>query len=280
MSAINGMPEGPAERRNYMRINKRYSKFTALVLFLSLLMTMLFGQVLAVRAETDPVKAAQGLYRMESIMGISAETYAIASGITVEEAKNYLMMELKEGGACTFTADKDVENMYWRLEGANFVLSEQPNGAALITGTIQDGLATMDIEGMELKLRKDTPAAPEAQTTTATQGQEEAIPEDISGVYRLNSIMGMDMQTYATLMGTTLENAANTWVMDMKPDGTAYMAVDGQISAIKWVREGDKITLIAVDNGVEDKLEGKLSGDRILLNVEEVEVALKRDAVQ
>ena len=57
-----------------MRINKRYSKFTALVLFLSLLMTMLFGQVFAVRAETDPVKAAQGLYRMESIMGISAET--------------------------------------------------------------------------------------------------------------------------------------------------------------------------------------------------------------
>ena len=60
-----------------MRINKRYSKFTALVLFLSLMMTMLFGQVFTVRAETDPAKAALGLYRMESIMGISAETYAI-----------------------------------------------------------------------------------------------------------------------------------------------------------------------------------------------------------
>ena len=52
------------------------------------MMTMLFGQVFTVRAETDPAKAALGLYRMESIMGISAETYAIASGITVEEAKN------------------------------------------------------------------------------------------------------------------------------------------------------------------------------------------------
>ena len=261
-----------------MRSNKR--KFTALVLFLSLMMTMLFGQVFTVRADTDAEKAVQGLYRMESIMGISAETYAIASGISVEEAKNYLMMELKEDGICVFTADKDEEAMFWRIEGQNFALSAERNGEALISGTIQDGLATMDIEGMELKLRKETPAVPEAQTTTATQGSEETVPEDISGVYRLNSIMGMDMQTYATLMGTTLENAANTWVMDMKPDGTAYMAVDGQIAAIRWVREGDKITLIAVENGVEDKLEGKLSGDRILLNVEEVEVALKRDAVQ
>ena len=263
-----------------MRINRRHSRIAALVLFLSLLMTMLFGQVVAVRADTDPAKAVQGLYKMESMMGISAETFATASGITVEEAKNYIMMELKEGGVCIFTVDKDPETLYWTTDGTNFALSAEAGGEALIKGTIQDGLATMDIEGMELKLRKDTPAAPAAQTTTATQGQEEAIPEDISGVYRLNSIMGMDMQTYATLMGTTLENAANTWVMDMKPDGTAYMAVDGQISAIKWVREGDKITLIAVENGVEDKLEGKLSGDRILLNVEEIEVALKRDAVQ
>jgi hypothetical protein len=92
--------------------------------------------------------------------------------------------------------------------------------------------------------------------------------------------MGMDMQTYATLMGTTLENAANTWVMDMKPDGNAYMAVDGQIATCKWVREGEKITLISVENGVEERLEGTLSGDRILLTVEGVEVALKRDPVQ
>ena len=263
-----------------MQINKRNSKFAALVLFVSLLMTMLFGQVVAVRADTDAEKAVQGLYRMESIMGISAETYAIASGISVEEAKNYLMMELKEGGVCTFTADKDAETLFWRIEGQNFALSAERNGEALISGTIQDGLATMDIEGMELKLRKEIAAAPAAQTTTATQGQGEAVPEDISGVYRLNSIMGMDMPTYANLMGTSLEGATNTWVMDMKPDGTAYIAIDGSISAIKWVREGDKITLIAVEDGVEDKLEGTLSEDRILLNVEGVEVALKRDAVQ
>ena len=263
-----------------MRSNKKYSKFTALVLFLSLMMTLLFGQVLTVRAETDAAKAAMGLYRMESIMGISAETYAIASGITVEEAKNFLSMELKEGGVCTFTADKDAETLFWRLEGAKFILSAEPNGEALISGTIQDSLATMDIEGMEVKLRKEAAAAPEAKTTTASQGQGETVPKDISGVYRLNSIMGMDMQTYANLMGKSVESATNTWVMDMKPDGTAYIAIDGSISAIKWVREGDKITLIAVENGVEDKLEGKLSGDRILLNVEEIEVALKRDAVQ
>ena len=261
-----------------MQINKRHSRFAALVLFLSLMMTMLFGQVFAVRADTDAEKAVQGLYRMESIMGISAETYALASGITVEEAKNYLMMELKEDGICVFTADKDQEAMFWRIEGQNFVLSAERNGEALISGTIQDGVATMDIEGMELKLRKE--AAPAAETTTDTQGQGGAIPEDISGVYRLNSIMGMDMQTYANLMGTSLEGATNTWVMDMKPDGTAYIAIDGSISAIKWVREGDKITLIAVEDGVEDKLEGTLSEDRILLNVEGVEVALKRDAVQ
>ena len=137
----------------------------------------------------------------------------------------------------------------------------------------------MDIEGTELKLRKEGTAAA-AQTTTAAQGTGEPVPEDVSGVYRLNSLMGMDMQTYATLMGTTLENAANTWVMDMKPDGIAYMAVDGQIAMCRWVREGDKITLISVENGVEERLEGTLSGDRILLTVEGVEVALKRDAVQ
>ena len=261
-----------------MQINKRHSRFAALVLFLSLMMTMLFGQVFAVRADTDAEKAVQGLYRMESIMGISAETYAIASGISVEEAKDFLSMELKEDGICVFTADKDAEAMFWRIEGQNFVLSAERNGEALISGTIQDGVATMDIEGMELKLRKE--AAPAAETTTDTQGQGGAIPEDISGVYRLNSIMGMDMQTYANLMGTSLEGATNTWVMDMKPDGTAYIAIDGSISAIKWVREGDKITLIAVEDGVEDKLEGTLSEDRILLNVEGVEVALKRDAVQ
>ena len=262
-----------------MKINKRHSRFAALVLFLSLLMTLVFGQVFAVRADTDAEKAVQGLYRMESMMGISAETYAIASGISVEEAKDFLSMELKEDGICVFTADKDAEAMFWRIEGQNFALSAERNGEALISGTIQDGLATMEIEGMELKLRKEA-AAPAAETTTASKGQGEAIPEDISGVYRLNSIMGMDMQTYANLMGTSLEGATNTWVMDMKPDGTAYIAIDGSISAIKWVREGDKITLIAVEDGVEDKLEGTLSEDRILLNVEGVEVALKRDAVQ
>ena len=262
-----------------MRINRRHSKFAALVLFLSLLMTMLFGQVAAVRADTDPAKAVQGIYKMESMMGISAETFATASGITVEEAKNYIMMELKEGGVCIFTVDKDPETLYWTTDGTNFALSAEAGGEALIKGTIQDGLAAMDIEGTELKLRKEGTAAA-AETTTATQGSGEAVPEDISGVYRLNSLMGMDMQTYATLMGTTLENAANTWVMDMKPDGNAYMAVDGQIATCKWVREGDKITLISVENGVEERLEGTLSGDRILLTVEGVEVALKRDPVQ
>ena len=98
-------------------------------------------------------------------------------------------------------------------------------------------------------------------------------------MYRLNTILGMDMATYAAITGKTLEEATNTWVMDMKKDGTAYMAVDGNIARVAWERNGDKITLIAMENGVEERLEGTLSEDRMLLNIEGTEVALKHDPV-
>ena len=262
-----------------MQNRRKVSKFTAMVLFLSLVMTLLFGQVVTARAATNDYL---GHYTMESLMGLSLDTIAMATGTSVEEAKNMFTIDLQEDGVCLFKADDEQETIYWRAEGTTLMLSSEKDAAPELEGTIQDGEIILNVEGTELKLKKEGGAAAETGTTetgtteTGTTGTETA-PEDISGVYRLNRIMGMDMQTYATLTGTTFENASNTWVMDVKPDGNAYMAVDGSISAIKWAREGDKIALVAFENGVEDRLEGTLSGDCIVLSVEGIEVILKRD---
>ena len=262
--------------------NRRFTPGTVIV-FLSLLAALVFGQAAAAYADNGAAGPDIGYYRTESLMGISAETLAtvLESG-SVDEVKNMFTMDLKEDGTCIFNADGDTATLYWKAEGGKILLAEKPDISAAeekLEGTIADGIITLDVEGTELRLKKE-----ETTHTTETETGKEntavsSVPEDISGVYRLNTILGMDMATYAAITGKTLEEATNTWVMDMKKDGTAYMAVDGNIARVAWERNGDKITLIAMENGVEERLEGTLSEDRILLNIEGTEVALKHDPV-
>lgn len=278
--------------------NRRFTPGTVIV-FLSLLAALVFGQAAAAYADNGAAGPDIGYYRTESLMGISAETLAtvLESG-SVDEVKNMFTMDLKEDGTCIFNADGDTATLYWKAEGGKILLAEKPDISAAdekLEGTIADGIITLDVEGTELRLKKEetthtggaetgkTAGGTAAEKTETETGKENtavsSVPEDISGVYRLNTILGMDMATYAAITGKTLEEATNTWVMDMKKDGTAYMAVDGNIARVAWERNGDKITLIAMENGVEERLEGTLSEDRILLNIDGTEVALKHDPV-
>lgn len=265
-----------------MIFGKRTLRSRTLCLVLSLVLMVFLGQVTAFAA-ADP---NLGLYRMESMMGLSAETIAAVAedGSTVEDIKNMFTVELQEGGKCVFVSDGEKVDVFWKMNGTELTLSDSPNpgaGDEVLKGTVENGYMTLVAEGIELKLKKEggSAAAEAAAAAQAALKNKAEVPDDISGVYRLNKIIGMDMGTYATLVGITPEQAANTMVMDMKADGTAYLAADGEVAMITWVRDGDKVALISWENGVEDRLDATLSGDTIIMNIDGSEIVMKRDPV-
>ena len=71
--------------------------------------------------------------------------------MTEEEAAEMVQMELKAKGVMEITFDGETETGTWKAEGETLTLED---AGETITGTIQDGVITIEIEGESMTLTK------------------------------------------------------------------------------------------------------------------------------
>ena len=92
-----------------------------------------------------------GVYKLESIMGLSLEEFAEMLGEDVESVKDYMTVELKENGKASFSTEGDVEEVDWKLEGDKLILTADGDS---LEGTLKDGKITLDFDDEEVILAK------------------------------------------------------------------------------------------------------------------------------
>ncbi len=121
-----------------------------------------------------------------------------------------------------------------------------------------------------------------APAKAAPQATEKAVPETTAkavdpnlGVYQLYNFMGFSLKDYAIMTETTEEEAKNSFVVELKEDGSATFKMDDDHETLKWKTAGDKLTLYA--EGEDEELEGTVKDGVMILSMEGVDIYLLRD---
>ncbi len=92
------------------------------------------------------------------------------------------------------------------------------------------------------------------------------------GTYVMKSFMGMDVASYASLVGVSEEEAGELFKVVLKSGGKASFVSDGDESNLDWSQNGNKITL----SGGGETMDLTLNGNELTMNVEGVEVVLQK----
>ena len=116
-----------------------------------------------------------GLYRVEGMMGMTAEELApILGGGDIEAFRNSFSMELKEGGKGTFTAEDEPTEVFWTMDGDTITIADKENPGEnddILKGTVIDGVMTLDMEGETLILAKAGSEAKAVEQIKASGGE-------------------------------------------------------------------------------------------------------------
>lgn len=79
------------------------------------------------------------------------EEFADLADMTEEEAAAMVQMELKEKGVLSISFDGDTEIGKWSVDGETM---KNEDAGETLTGTIKDGVITIDIEDESMTLTK------------------------------------------------------------------------------------------------------------------------------
>ena len=97
---------------------------------------------------------AEGTYVVTKLADWTVEEYADIFGATVEEVQEGFKIELKSGGKAIFNFGDEEEGpteVNWKLDGEKLTLSADGES---MTGTLKDGVLTLDFEGEIVEFTK------------------------------------------------------------------------------------------------------------------------------
>ena len=92
-----------------------------------------------------------GVYKLSSVMGFSLEEYAKLLEVSEEEAADSMTLELKSDGKADMTIDGETQTLDWSVTDGALTLTD---GQENLEGKVEDGVITLDIEGMEIVFAK------------------------------------------------------------------------------------------------------------------------------
>ena len=99
-------------------------------------------------------------------LGVYTAKTAEYSGITLNVDQFFekgFTIELKSGGKCKLTADGESANGKWTLDGTKFHVE---GGGIECDGTLENGVMSIDYDGVVFNLINEAYAAPAAQALT------------------------------------------------------------------------------------------------------------------
>ena len=214
----------------------------------------------------DPEEAEKlylGVYRLfravtEEGIVLTLEEVAQLMGLSEEELRENMRIELQAGGKGNYSADGFDGELEWRMEGDRLILTEADD---ILECGYRDGIITIDAEGITLMLRRD----PE-------EGEERYL-----GIYRFSGIstegLELTVEEYAELLEMDLEDARNFFVLELLPDGAAAVSSDGETVDCTWQLDGDRLLLTAEGETVE----GTVGDGTIRLDMDSGTLFLSRD---
>ena len=92
------------------------------------------------------------------------------------------------------------------------------------------------------------------------------------GTYTLKSFMGMDLAAYAKMLEIDTEEAAKSFMIELKAGGQAVFTTDGDPATLSWSQSGDKITL----SGGGETMDLTLKGSELTMSLEGMELVLEK----
>ena len=171
-----------------------------------------------------------GTYKLSDFDGMPLEEYAELLEISYEEARNSFTVTLKADGKAELTSDGETTEGKWKLDGEKFTLSEE---GADYTGTLKDGVMTINIGDMTFIFTKDEKNAP--ANTEEPAGTDEPVNTDVRGAYDW-----WDGDWYGWWVVYDAEGAFADYE-DLFLDAFAEIRVDGSAGTVKlWHCFGDR----------------------------------------
>ena len=228
--------------------------------------TVYLGEGRPVQPEPEPEPAGGneayvGTYMLYSLMEMSVQDMADMYGVDAEFFRDLAVLELREDGTCTFTMYDESHDLEWAVDGEVFTLLYQ---GLSFDGTIIDGIISLDFDGELLELSMTLPE-PEPAPAPEPGAEPEPEEEDYTGVYRLESMWGLPVDLCAGLMEVEVEEVRDLMVLELREDGTAIFAIEGdEIELSWWVEDG---TLFLADE--TDTLEADIGDGNITLYLDE-----------
>ena len=92
-----------------------------------------------------------GTYKLSKLADMTVQEYADLFEMKLEDAQNFMTVELKSGGKAVFTSDDEPVEVSWKVEGEKLILSAEGES---IEGTIKDGVIALDFDGEIIELAK------------------------------------------------------------------------------------------------------------------------------
>lgn len=108
---------------------------------------------MAVLAGCSRVGGATGTYKLTKFMGMDIEQANALYGMGGGEGslEDMFIITLKAGGKADFEIEGEKQEVDYKIDGENIVLSYQGES---LSGTIKDGVITLSVEGIELEFTK------------------------------------------------------------------------------------------------------------------------------
>ena len=92
-----------------------------------------------------------GTYKLSKLADMTVQEYADLFEMKLEDAQNFMTIELKSGGKAVFTSDDEPAEVDWKVEGEKLILSAEGES---IEGTIKGGVIALDFDGEIIELAK------------------------------------------------------------------------------------------------------------------------------
>lgn len=194
--------------------NGGQKKNTGLIIGLVILVVVLVAALVFILASllegSGMVSAGDG------VLGLYKGVRCSIDGIDMGADDEWV--ELKSGGKAQLRLMGDTYSGKWTLDGEDLTITESGDE---YTGTLRDGVMTVDFYGFVYTFAKDGAQVPEAETQPA--GTESAIPSNVQwweGDWYGWWILQNGTGSWEEVSGSFWDTCARVWVED---DGTGYI---------------------------------------------------------
>ncbi len=182
-----------------------------------------------------------------------------------------ISLELKADGTGTFVLLGSELDITWKPGEVTVY------GTSKFTYELDGDTLVLDMQGVKYTMVRDGAAAPVTATkpaADAASGDGEAYINDgtVPGVYKVYRFLDFSLAEFAEMTGVTPEEAAEGMVLEIREDGSATMALDGDKTDVDLKIDGEKVTLTAEG----ETMEGTLKDGLLKLDFEGQEVVLAR----